>query len=229
MTRAQPPRLIVAMTGASGAYAARLLLANSPWPTTLIASRWAREIYVQECGPFEELLQAAGEVYAPTDMAAPPASGSVPTRGMVVLPCSINTLGQIAAGLADNLITRAAHCQLKERRPLILGLRETPLTLIVLRNAAVAEAGATIMPISPPFYMFKGRKPDQITMHDLLAAYVDRILSLLGMRPPPPGRMCADAYRFARLFGRSGKARRAGARAAWRSTPTRRSPSSTTA
>jgi flavin prenyltransferase len=181
MTRAQPPRLIVAMTGASGAYAARLLLANSPWPTTLIASRWAREIYVQECGPFEELLQAAGEVYAPTDMAAPPASGSVPTRGMVVLPCSINTLGQIAAGLADNLITRAAHCHLKERRPLILCLRETPLTTIVLDNAAkVAGAGAVVMPMAPPFFMFKGKSPQQVSLHDLLEAYVARVLALLG-------------------------------------------------
>ena len=178
-------RLIVAMTGASGVYAARLLLAKSPWPTMLIASPWAREIYQQEVGPFEELVQAAGEVYAPHDMAAPPSSGSVATVGMAIVPCSSNTLGQIASGLADNLITRAAHCHLKERRPLILGLRETPLTAIDLDNAVrVAGAGAVVMPMSPPFYMAKGRTPREITLHDLLDAYADRVLALLG-RPMP--------------------------------------------
>jgi len=185
MTGTQPLRLIVAMTGASGAYAGQLLLTKSPWPTMLIASRWAREIYVQECGPVEQLLQCAGEVYASDDMAAPPSSGSVPSVGMAIVPCSINTLGQIAAGLADNLITRAAHCHLKERRPLILGLRETPLTVIDLDNAArLARAGAVIMPLAPPMYMFKGKTPQQISLHDLMDAYVDRVLALLG-RPMP--------------------------------------------
>ena len=174
-------RLIVAMTGASGAYAAELLLAKSPWPTMLIASRWAREIYAHECGPFEGLAKLAGTVFSNDDMLAPPASGSVAAVGMVILPCSANTLGQIAAGLGQTLITRAAHCQLKERRPLILGLRETPLTAIDLHNAAqAADAGATIMPLAPPFYMFKGRTPRQISLHDLMAAYVDRVLALLG-------------------------------------------------
>ena len=180
----QPPEgrpLIVAMTGASGAYAAELLLAKSPWPTMLIASRWAREIYAHECGPFEELTKRAGAVFSNDDMLAPPASGSVAAMGMVILPCSVNTLGQIAAGLGESLITRAAHCQLKERRPLILGLRETPLTAIDLHNAAqAAAAGAAVMPLAPPFYMFKGRTPRQITLHDLMNAYVDRILALLG-------------------------------------------------
>jgi flavin prenyltransferase len=183
-SRAASQRLIVAMTGASGAYAADVLIDRSPWPTMLIASRWAREIYAHECGPFEQLSARAGALFDNDDMTAPVASGSVACVGMVILPCSANTLGHIAAGLGDTLVARAAHCQLKERRPLILGLRETPLTLIDIRNAAaVAEAGATIMPLSPPFYMFKGRKPDQITMHDLVAAYVDRILSLLGHAP----------------------------------------------
>ncbi len=174
-------RLIVAMSGASGAYAADVLLARSPWPTLLIASRWAREIYAHECGPFEQLAARAGAVFDNDDLTAPPASGSVDSVGMVVLPCSANTLGQIAAGLGHTLIARAAHCQLKERRPLILGLREAPLTLIDLRNAVqAAEAGAIITPLSPPFYMFKDRTADTISMHDLITAYVDRVLSLLG-------------------------------------------------
>lgn len=175
------PHLIVAMSGASGAYAARLLLEKSPWPTMLIASKWARQIYDHECGPMEELEELAGQVYNNSDMFAPPASGSVPTVGMVILPCSANTLGQIAAGLGEGLITRAAHCHLKEHRPLVLGLRETPLTPIVINNCAtVAAAGATVMPLSPPFYMFKDKTPQQISMHDLIGAYVDRVLSLLG-------------------------------------------------
>ena len=181
MPKSKKPPLIVAMTGASGAYAAQLLLERSPWPTLLVASRWARAIYERECGPFDKLTRLAGRVYEPSDLEAPPSSGSVPTAGMVIVPCSINTLAHIANGLADNLITRAAHCHLKERRPLILGLRETPLTAIDLANAArAAGAGAVIMPLSPPFFMFQGQTPEQITLHDLMAAYIDRVLALLG-------------------------------------------------
>ncbi len=173
--------LIVAMTGASGAYAAELLLKKSPWPTMLIASKWGRQIYAHECAPLTHLEKLATQLFDNADMTAGPASGSVPTAGMVILPCSANTLGQIAAGLGQTLIARAAHCHLKERRPLVLGLRETPLSAIDLQNAAtVAAAGAVVMPLSPPFFMFKGRTPHQITMHDLVAAYVDRVLALLG-------------------------------------------------
>lgn len=176
--------LVVAMTGASGAYAAQVLIDRSPWPTMLIASDWARQIYDHECGSFQTIEKMADRVYDNSDMTAPPASGSVPTVGMVIVPCSANTLGQIAAGIGNTLIARAAHCHLKERRTLVLALRETPLTTIDAHNAArVAEAGATLMPLSPPFYMFKGRQPHQISMHDLMTAFVDRILSLLGHTP----------------------------------------------
>ncbi len=175
------PRIVVAMSGASGAYATRLLLAKSPWPALLVASPWAKEVYRQECGPFKEVADLAQQVYQYEDMTAPIASGSTFTIGMVILPCSANTLGQIAGGLGDNLITRAAHCHLKERRPLILCLRETPLTTIDLENAArVSAAGGIIMPMTPPFFMHKGNPPDRITLHDMMDAYVDRILSLLG-------------------------------------------------
>jgi 4-hydroxy-3-polyprenylbenzoate decarboxylase len=180
-----PQRLIVAMSGASGAYAAELLLDKSPWPTMLMTSRWAREVYTHECGPYEQLTAKAGQVFENNDMLAPPASGSVPVVGMVIIPCSVHTLACLAAGLADTLITRAAHCQLKERRPLVLCLRETPLTVIDLENAARAvSAGATLMPLCPPFYMFKGRSAHKITQHDLLSAYVDRVLSQLGHPSP---------------------------------------------
>ncbi len=100
---------------------------------------------------------------------------------MVVLPCSTNTLAKIAGGIADSLITRAAHCHLKEHRKLVLCVRESPWTLIDLDNARkVAAAGGIIMPLSPPFYMAAGRDPDTVTMTELLGAYVDRVLAVLG-------------------------------------------------
>ena len=175
------PHLLVAMTGASGAYATELLLKKSPWPTMLIVSQWARQIYTHECGPIDRLEKLATQVFDNADMLAAPASGSVPTTGMVIVPCSANTLAQIAAGLGTTLIARAAHCHLKERRPLVLGLRETPLSAIDLHNAyTAASAGASVMPLSPPFFMFKGRSAQQISLHDLMDAYVDRLLGLLG-------------------------------------------------
>jgi 4-hydroxy-3-polyprenylbenzoate decarboxylase len=175
------PRLVVAMTGASGAGAAGLLIERSPWPVALVASQWARKVYDYECGDFDQLTKQAAAVYKADDLWAPISSGSVPTVGMVVLPCSAHSLAQIAAGLADNLIARAAHCHLKEKRPLILCLRETPLTTIDLDNAArAANAGASIMPLSPPFYMFHPKPLKAITAHDLLRVFVDRVLALLG-------------------------------------------------
>ena len=177
--------LILAVTGATGAYAARLLIEKSPWPVTLVASDRGRDMYRRECGPFEELSGLAQQVCDDHDLAAPAASGSVPNAGLVILPCSCNALAKVAGGLADTLISRAAHCQLKERRPLVLCVRESPWGLIDLENARrVAAAGAVVMPMSPPFYMFAKTAPKTVTMHDLLAAYVDRILAVLG-RPAP--------------------------------------------
>jgi 4-hydroxy-3-polyprenylbenzoate decarboxylase len=177
--------LILAVTGATGAYAARLLLEKSPWPVTLVASDWGKEIYRRECGPFEELVAMAKEVCDNHDLAASPSSGSVPNAGLVILPCSCNALAKVAGGLGDTLISRAAHGQLKERRPLVLCVREAPWGLIDLENARrVAAAGAVVMPMSPPFYMFAKADPRTVTMHDLLAAYVDRVLAVLGRSAP---------------------------------------------
>lgn len=174
-------QLIVAMTGASGAGAAGLLVERSPWPVALVASRWARKVYDYECGDFDKLAAQASVVYETDNLWAPISSGSVPTVGMVVLPCSAHSLAQIAAGLGDNLIARAAHCHLKEKRPLVLCLRESPLTTIDLENAArAATAGASVMPLSPPLYMFHPKPLTEITARDLLAAFVDRVLALLG-------------------------------------------------
>jgi len=174
-------KLVLGISGATGAYAASLLVEKSSWPVWLVASRWGRAVFEHECGPFESLASRVEQVFENDDLFAPMASGSVPTAGMIILPCSANTLGQIAAGVGDTLLTRAAHCHLKERRPLILGLRETPLTFIDLKNASrVSAAGGTIMPLSPPYYMTTDKKPPQVTLAELLSAFVDRMLTILG-------------------------------------------------
>ncbi len=178
-------KLVVAITGASGALAARLLIEKSQWPVTLVASRMGRYVYEQEAGPFEELEAMAAEVWKDGDLSASIASGSVPTVGMVILPCSANTLGKAAAGIADSLVTRAAHCQLKEGRKVVLCVREAPWTLINTQNAArVAEAGGTIMPMSPPYYMAKDRDPNTVSMAEMLGYYCDHVLSLFGQAAP---------------------------------------------
>lgn len=172
--------LVLAVTGATGAMAARLLVQRSPWPVALVASRWGKDVYNRECGAFEELAAAAAAVYDDSDMTAAIASGSVPTVGMVVLPCTANTMGKIAAGLDDTLIGRAAHCHLKERRRLVLCVREAPWSLIDCENArTVSLAGGIVMPLSPPFYM-AGKPPEATTLTDLMTAYVDRVLALFG-------------------------------------------------
>ena len=177
--------LVVALTGASGVLATKLLLEKSQWPVTLVASKMGRLVYEKEAGPFSELEALAAEIWKDADLTATISSGTVPTAGMVILPCSANTLGKIASGVADSLVTRAAHCQLKEGRKVVLCVREAPWTLINTRNAAaVAAAGGTIMPISPPYYMVKDRNPNEVSIVEMLGYYVDHVLSILGQEPP---------------------------------------------
>jgi len=173
--------LILAVNGATGAYAAELLLKKSPWPVALVASEWGKTVVAREGGDFERLTGLADKVFDDADLSAPISSGSVPTLGMVILPCSTNTLAKVAHGIADSLITRAAHCHLKERRRLILCVRETPWSLIDCQNAAtVSAAGGVVMPLSPPFYQMAGKDPATVSMTDLLSSYVDRVLALFG-------------------------------------------------
>jgi flavin prenyltransferase len=114
--------------------------------------------------------------HAHEDVGAPIASGSYPSDGMIVLPCSMGTLAGIAHGLAGNLVERAADVCLKERRRLVLCVRETPLNLIHIRNmAAVTEAGATVFPVIPSFY----NQPR--TMEDMARNFVDRVLQHIGL------------------------------------------------
>jgi 4-hydroxy-3-polyprenylbenzoate decarboxylase len=151
------PRLVVAITGASGAiYGIRLLerLRELPVEAHLVATRWSR-VTIEDETPysFAEVKKLADEVHAENDLAAPISSGSFQTMGMVVVPCTVKTLAGIATGFSHNLVCRAADVTLKERRPLVLAVRETPLSTIHLRNmVTLSELGATILPPVPAFY-----------------------------------------------------------------------------
>ena len=151
-------RLIVAITGATGAvFGVRLLEHLRAMPeveTHLVLSRWARTTVELETGySVREVGALADAVYAPDDQGAAISSGSFRTDGMVIAPCSMKTLAGIRAGYADGLVGRAADVVLKERRPLVLVPRETPLSEVHLENMlALARQGVRIVPPMPAFY-----------------------------------------------------------------------------
>lgn len=146
-----PKRLIVAVTGGSGAALGMKLLealAELSWESELVVSATARAVFAHETGTDPSALRAlATRTHREDDLFAPIASGSYPTRGMAVVPCSMKTLAGIASGFAANLVLRAADVCLKERRPLVLVPRESPLSLIHLENMRKATiAGAVVVP-----------------------------------------------------------------------------------
>lgn len=174
-------RIVIGVTGASGAIYARLLLealARQPEGSVrigLVMSDQAAHVWELECGnrSFEQLPFTRYQKY---DFHAPFASGSARYEHMVVVPCSMGTLGRIAAGTSDDLMTRAADVVLKERRKLILVARETPLSLIHLRNmVAVTEAGAIVLPAVPSYYH------NPTTVEEVAHTVVSRILDHLGI------------------------------------------------
>lgn len=187
-------RIFVAMTGASGAaYGVGLVhaLLEAGVDVHLCVSRAARQVLAVEMevpvdstafdpAPFVPPgARAPLRYHSPRDLKAPVASGSFLTGGVVVCPCSMGTLGRIAAGLSRNLIERAADVALKERRPLVLVPRETPLSLVHLRNmVTVTEAGATVLPAMPGFY----HRPRSV--EDLVTFVVGKILDRLGITHP---------------------------------------------
>ncbi len=174
-------RVVVGISGASGVpYAVDLLETLrriEGVETHLVLTQGAKRVIAEELEASPKQLAALADVvHDDRDIGAPIASGSFPTRGMVVIPCSATTLAKVAHGLADNLLTRAAYVHLKERRPLILVPREAPLPLPSLRAMVqAAEAGAVILPASPGFY----HKPR--TIPDLLGFITQRVLDLLGL------------------------------------------------
>ncbi|MGA8710439.1 MAG: UbiX family flavin prenyltransferase [Thermoplasmata archaeon] len=157
MASEEPP-VVVGVSGASGApIAVRVLqaLQEAHVPVSLVVSEGARTVLREEADLDEDALRPwATHVYSDHDLAAPIASGSVPTRGMVVVPCSSNTVAKIALGLGDTLLTRAAAVHLKERRRLIVVPRETPLSTTLLRHlTTLSELGAVILVASPAYYL----------------------------------------------------------------------------
>ena len=188
--------LVLAITGASGSiFAIETLRALERDPRVrrvhLIISPSALRVLAEESGvsPRNSILEkllgrppAKTTLLAHEDIGAPVASGSYPVDAMIVLPCSMGTLAGIAHGMAGNLIERAADVCLKERRRLVLCVRETPLNLIQIRNmAAATEAGATIFPVIPTFY----NHPQ--TVDDIARNYAHRVLQHIGLPQP-------DAY-----------------------------------
>jgi len=172
--------IIVAITGASGApYAQRLLqiLIQRGSKPHVVISEAGQHVYELETGRnFEDEFADQVHLYDAGNFAVPIASGSFPVRGMVIVPCTMGTLAAIAQGISQNLIHRAADVCLKERRPLILVPRETPLNRVHLNNMLAAdEAGALILPPMPGFY----HGPQTIV--DLVDFVVARILEHLGL------------------------------------------------
>jgi 4-hydroxy-3-polyprenylbenzoate decarboxylase len=188
-TRAAPAAdlpLTLAITGASGAaYAVRLLetLNQLRVPVRLIISETGWRLLEEELGlkGVESLREWTGDwtrvvLYRDDDRGATPASGSAPSRGMVICPCSMGTLASIAQGISRSLIERAADVCLKERRPLVVVPRETPYSAIHLENMLrLTRAGAVVLPASPGFYQRPG------SIGELLDFVVGRILSQLGL------------------------------------------------
>jgi flavin prenyltransferase len=173
-------RMVVGISGGSGVvYGIRMLqaLRAAGLETHLILSRGARMTLSREYDwSVQDVHGLADAHYSPEDMAAAVSSGAFRTRGMVVAPCSVKSLAQIATGACDTLLTRAADVTLKERRRLVLMVRETPLTLIHLRNmATVTEAGAIIAPPVPAFYTHP------TTLHEIVDQTVGRVLDLFGI------------------------------------------------
>jgi flavin prenyltransferase len=188
--------LTVASTGASGAIFARamlLLLEREPRvkAVNFIASDNALRVFAEELGIkgrtdlVQQLLGTkSGKIQQQNidDIGANVASGSYPTDAMIVLPCSMGTLARIAHGFAGNLIDRAADVCLKEKRPLVLCVRETPLNRVHIRNMqSAAEAGATIYPLIPTFY----NRP--ATLDEMAHQFACRVLAFVGLQQP-------DAY-----------------------------------
>jgi flavin prenyltransferase len=175
-----PRRLIVGITGASGTiYGIRLLemLRGKDVETHLVVSQWAARTLSHETSyNLAQVQELATERYAIGDVGSAIASGSFLTHGMVIVPCSMRTLGAIAHGVGDNLIHRAADVVIKERRKLVLAVREAPLSEVHLENMLkLARMGVSICPPTPAFYN-QPQSIDQLVNHS-----VTRLLDQVGI------------------------------------------------
>ena len=174
-------KIVIAVTGASGAVYSKLLLDKLQQLETQIStvavvmSDNARQVWELELDNIS-YNDYSFQFYAKNDFMAPFASGSAKFDTMVIVPCSMGTLGRIASGISDDLVTRAADVILKERRKLILVARDTPLNLIHIRNMqTITEAGGIICPAIPSYYS----KPK--TIEELAMTVVNRVIDLMGL------------------------------------------------
>ena len=174
-------KIVIAITGASGSIYAKLLLerllaAKSQWQQLgVVMTDNARQVWKTELDN-EDFQKYPVDFFSQHDFAAPFASGSGRFNTMIIIPCSMGTLGRIASGISNDLITRAADVILKERRKLICVVRDTPYNLMHIRNMeTVTLAGGIICPASPSFYS----KPQ--TLEEMAATVTDRVLDLAGI------------------------------------------------
>lgn len=182
-------KIIIAVTGASGSIYAKVLLdklsklSSQVEKVGVVMSNNAKDVWKHELGNEEYTLYKDFTFYDKMDFYAPFASGSAKYNTMIICPCSMGTMARIAGGISNDLTTRAADVILKERRKLILAVRDTPYNLIHINNMqAVTQAGGIICPASPSFYS----KPQ--TFEELAATVVDRLLDLAGLS--------IDSYRW---------------------------------
>lgn len=174
-------KIVIAITGASGAIYAKLLLdkllqlKNQYSEIAVVISENAKKIWQSELGA-DNYKKYPVKYYDKFDFNAPFASGSAQYNIMIVVPCSMGTLGRIASGVSDDLITRAADVILKERRKLILVVRDTPYNLIHIKNMeAITLAGGIICPATPSFYS------NPTTVEEVAATVVNRVIDLAGL------------------------------------------------
>jgi len=171
-------RIAIGITGSSGAAYAYEFVKRCETDKYLVISKWGKILLKDELGIDEKTLKPYfKKQFSNDDLSAPLSSGTNKIDAVVILPCSTSTLGKIASGVGDSLITRMAQVALKERHKLVLCIRETPLSTITLEQCTkLSQAGAIIMPISPPMYF----KPK--TVDEYVNAFVDKLLSVVGVR-----------------------------------------------
>ena len=166
------------ITGSSGAAYALEFLKQCPAEKFLVVSKWGKVLLRDELGIGDrDLAPYVKRQFSDDDLAAPIASGTNKVDALVLLPCSTSTLGKIASGIGDTLITRSAQVALKERVRLVLCVRETPLSTLTLEQCArLSMMGAIIMPISPPMYFLPA------TVAEYVGSFVEKLNSVLGLR-----------------------------------------------
>ena len=171
-------KILLSITGSSGAVYAVDFLKQSTSEKYLIVSKWGKALLRDEMKMTEKDLQPfIKRQFSNDDLSAPPASGTNRFDAHIILPCSTSTMGKIASGIGDTLITRAAQVALKERTSLILCVRETPLSTLALQQAAALSAmGVIIMPVSPALYYVPR------SINEYVGSFTDKLLNITGER-----------------------------------------------